>query len=461
MFIALGGNPLAKLSEDEVLRAKTENGSYPAICGRERIHPSLIEPLRAMSSDDPSERWGLEDLDSWLAGKRMTPIPRKTSPKADKALAFIGVEHATARTLARAYSQNVPEAAEHIREGRLEEWLRRGLKDAACADAVADSIEVSKAHESDYQGSDDFLVAKICIFLDREGPFRYRGFSSMPDGFGPALAVEMLRGGEAQIPVEMLSRGIPTMWFAGREGLPSAYPGVERTFGQMRSHLRKPEIGYGFERVLYELSRGLPCQSPLVKEDYAADLGGLLHALDEVSKHVDGKTRPIDRHIAAFIAARADQDVETYLAAIAESDLESSTIGMLSLIALVQWRLGSGPLLGLTSWVGGQLGPAISSYHSRSTRQNLESDIPGLIRQGNLPEIYDFIDNQEKRGIDAVDFNAAQVQFAAAEAEIDEIEGNDTKRAESAEQAGQQTAAMGSIVLTLIAVAILFLMNTW
>ena len=96
---------------------------------------------------------------------------------------------------------------------------------------------------------------------------------------------------------------------------------------------------------------------------------------------------------AAFIAARSDQDVGSYLAALGEPDIKASTIGMLSLVALLQWRLETGALFGLTRWVGGQLGPAISSYHSRSTRRDLERELPRLIRQGDLPELYNFINN--------------------------------------------------------------------
>jgi hypothetical protein len=111
--------------------------------------------------------------------------------------------------------------------------------------------------------------------------------------------------------------------------------------------------------------------------------------------------------------------------------------------------------------VGGQLGPAISSYHSRSTRRQLEREIPRLIRQGDLPELYKFIDSKDKRQADVDGFGAAQVQFTDAEAEIDEIENSESSSAESAELLGQQTAAMASVVLTMVVVTILFLTKTW
>ena len=458
-FIALGTNPVADLNESDLLKAKIEQGSYTAICGKERMPSSMIEPMRGMLSDDPDERWDFEELERWIAGRRQTPIPRKTAPKALEALEFAGIAYMTSRTLAHAFVQNVPEAAKTIKEGRLEEWLRRQLSDAECADAVAKSIQVAKAHETDPLGSDDFLVSKVCIFLDHAGPIRYKGFSFMPDGFGPAFAVEMLRRGEAQIPAEAVLRELPGIWLAAQEAAISETSALESTFAKVRSHLLNSDIGFGIERCLYELNPGLPCQSAHLVHDYVTHIRGLLPALDEAAARVDEKTPPIDRHIAAFIAARSDSDFGSYLAVLGESDPKVSTVGMLSLVALLQWRMESGALFGLTRWVGGQLGPAISSYHARSTRRELEHEIPRLVRQGNLPELYEIIDDKNKRQADTDGFNAASDQFTDAIAEIEEVENSDSARVESAELMGQQTAAMASIVMAMIVVMILFLIQ--
>ena len=460
-FVGMGTNPVAGLNEGALLKAKVEQGTYTAICGNERMPTSLIEPVRGMVSDDPDERWGFEELEQWIAGQRQTPIPRKTSPIALDALEFAGVPYMTARTLAHAFSQNVPEAAKTIKGGHLDDWLRRQLSDAKTADAVAESIKVAKVHETDPLGSDDFLVSKICIFLDTDGPIRYKGISYMLEGFGPCLAVEMLRRGEAQLPAESVLRGLPEIWLAAQSGGVSFVSVLESTFAQVRSFLVSTEIGYGIERCLYELNPGLPCLSPHLVHDYVTHIRDLLPALDETANRVSEKTLPIDRHIAAFIAARSEQDVGSYLSALGQSDPKASTIGMLSLVALLQWRMESGALFGLTPWVGGQLGPAISSYHSRSTRRQLEREIPRVIRQGDLPELYNLIDNKEKRQADTAGFGAAQNQFVEAETEIGEIENSDSSQAESAELIGQQTAAMSSVVLTMIVITILFLMKSW
>ena len=134
---------------------------------------------------------------------------------------------------------------------------------------------------------------------------------------------------------------------------------------------------------------------------------------------------------------------------------------MLSLLALIQWRLGPDALYGLSSWVGGLMGPVINSYHSRTVRRDIEREVPRLVRQGSLPDLYEMIENAEQRQQDERGYQAAVEEFLLAENEIQEIENSDSARAESAERLGQQTAAMTSVVVTLIFITVMFLNDVW
>ena len=102
--------------------------------------------------------------------------------------------------------------------------------------------------------------------------------------------------------------------------------------------------------------------------------------------------------------------------------------GMLSLLAFLQWKSQSPPLLGLASWIGGILGPATETYHNRNTRSEIEREIPRLVRRGSLPEMFDLIDNAERRREDQNGFAEAQAAYAEIKGEIDEIEGSDSER---------------------------------
>ena len=83
---------------------------------------------------------------------------------------------------------------------------------------------------------------------------------------------------------------------------------------------------------------------------------------------------------------------------------DRAVIGMLSVLAIVQWRLGPEALYGLSGWVGGLMGPVINSYQNRNKRKDLEKEIPKLVRKGNLAALYNYLDNPEERQGDAEGF---------------------------------------------------------
>ncbi|MFQ5764474.1 MAG: hypothetical protein ACE5GT_06060, partial [Rhodospirillales bacterium] len=314
-------------------------------------------------------------------------------------------------------------------------------------------------HKDEPQGTDDFIISKVCMVLDPDAPIRYKGFSFMPDGFGPAMAVELLRRGEAKIPSEVVLYELPAMWYGLRQTVFAGTSVQQTEYARLKGFLGISDPGYGYERCLYEINPSLPCQSEHIVKDYVVEIDELLSALDRAANRVDTKLSPMDRHVAAFIAARFDEDIHPHLKALSAPASETATIGMLSLLAFLQWKLRVPALFGLSSWVGGLLGPAINTYHSRTTRREIEKEIPRLVRKGSLPELFDLIDNAENRRADHEGYEAACAEYAAAELEIRDIEGSGTERQTKAERVGQQTAAVMSIVVSMIVLSILLIVE--
>lgn len=462
VLILLGQNPVGNLSEDDLLHAKVEHGTYATLCGGTRISLSFIEPLRGMLSDDVEERWGPPELDLWINGRKMTPIQRKPARRASQPFSFGGRDHVSPRTVARAFSMNVADGARALKEGALfDTWVRRHLSDPALADRLQGIVDQARVFEGQPNGSDEVIVARIAMFLDPAGPVRYKGFSFMLDGYGAALAVDLLRRGDMQVGAEALAREMPETWIAAQGKSRAETLEIMKTYTQLKGFLKITDPGYGVERVLYEMNHSLPCQSPFIIQEYVTTIEELLPALDRVANRVEAKSKPLDRHVTAFISARFQQDIHPHLKALAATKEETSLIGMLSLLAFLQWKLRIETLLGLSSWVGGLLGPAINTYYSRTTRRDIEREIPRLVRKGSLPEIFDLIDNAEKRRVDAEGYGAAQTEFIAAEAEIQDLQGVDGSRLAKAERTGQQAAAMSSIVLSMLIVTVLFLLHKW
>jgi len=460
-IFVLGYNPLEKMKDEEQILRRLEQGSYATIFGDARVPLPLMEPLRGMVNDDPELRWDFEEIANWLVGERTGSTKKKAFVKAETPFSFKGQSYFNPKTLALHFCNHVTEAARAIRDDAFLTWVSRGLAEKEKANAINSTILAAQFHKEGYQGSDDYVVTKVAAILDPAAPLRYKGFSLMPDGYGTFVAIQAIRNGNYEIAVDLLSHDIPALWLSHQQ---PPFPGaatLTKEFAKLKSYLSIDAPGYGIERLLYEVSPGLPCQSPVLDKNCVITIKHLLPALDVVANHTDTQKSPIDRHVAAFIGARFDQDIQPHLKALASPKEDTSVVGMVSLLAFLQWKLKISSMLGLSSWVGGLLGPAINSYHNRGTRTDIEKNIPALVRKGSLPELFDLIDNAERRQDDRDGYAEAQKEWLAAHEEIEDIEGSGDERLTKAERTGQQAAAMISIVTAMTTVTVLFLTAMW
>lgn len=460
VFLLLGRDPTEGMSENEVITNKIEGGSYQVLCGEERLPLQLIEPLRGLLTDNSGERWNAEALDIWLSGNKKTPMQKRPPKKPKTSFKFAGHTYISPKAIAHSFSENVAEAATQIKNGKLSLWLKQSMLVLETAEHIDHIAASAKLHEGKADGSDDVIVAKAIIRLDPAGPIRYKEFSFMPDGFGAALAVEFMRKGNFQIPSEILARDLAGFWFSAQDSLNNDLSSYDSTFSNLKSFFMIKEMGFGIERCLYETNRSLPCQSELLQKRYVDHIEDILADLDEVASEVDKQSRPMDKHIAAYIATHFKFDVSPHLKALSDPKPETSLIGLLSLFALMQWRLKNQSLYGLARWMGGLLAPAIGTYHSQSTRGSIEREIPALVRQGSLPEMFDLIDSAERRKQDEVDFEDAQAEFAHADGEIQNISGNQEHQKSSAQLAGERATAVTSIIIGITAISIILILQS-
>lgn len=455
VMVLIGRNPADQVGDAELIARKLQHGSYATLVRDQRVPLNVIEVLRGLLADDTGQRWGFEDLDLWFNGRRMSPVQARPVRRAQRAFVFMNQEFLVPRQLAHAMATHWDKAAPIVLEGKLEIWLRRGLEDNQLADQVAMAIRNATAGgDSNRRAINDIALANVLIVLDPLAPIRYRELRAHLDGFGWILSVLMARGSDTRRLTEVLLREIPKMWLGARESFSSEFVQLDGNFRELRDFLQDGgNKGSGLERCLYEMNESQQCLSPLFAKDIVLDIRDVLPALDRLGTRMDAKTNPLDRHLVAFIAARFPKDIGPQLAALNESDPKRSTLGMLSLLAVLQWRLGPESVFGLCSWVGGLMGPIINSYQSRERRQTLEREIPKLVRKGSLPELYNFVDNADERKADFDSFQRARAEWAMAEQQIRAIESGRSGADENAERTGQRIAATGSVGVGIISIA--------
>lgn len=459
LVLLTGRNPVAEMNDEEVLHTKITLGSYATFVTDQRLPLPLIEVLRGLLSDDPSQRWTLDSLDMWLAGRRLSPIQAKPTTKAMRGFSLKGTDYTNTCELAQAIANLWEAALSSIQDGQLELWLRRALDDKPRAEAIKAAVVASATVSKDPTATADFLLIRVCVILDPLAPIRYRGLNVMPDGIASALAVRMMQKQNVQTIVDLIIREIPRLYFEGRDDYNPDHAFMQNEIKQIRALLVMKQMGYGLERCLYEMNENLPCQSSLVVDQYVVEMGDLLPALDVAARKVDPSRSPVDAHIAAFVATHFGYNLDPQFIALNESAPERACAGMLSLLAVLQYRGGQEALLGLASWACSLMGPLIENYHSRERRRQIDHELPRLIQKGNLPEIFAFLDNTEERQKDRDGFHLAKAEFAVTEREVTALERGGKDREKESERIGQQAAAVTSIVIGLLTLAVLMLMR--
>ena len=210
------------------------------------------------------------------------------------------------------------------------------------------------------------------------------------------------------------------------------------------------------------MNDALPCQSPLVGEEYITELKELLPALNaSAGKQGNTKQWPVDRHVAAFMGARARSDIDRNLVQLNDPEQSRAFMALLNLFAVFQYRLGPEQLPALSAWVGALAAPAVAAYHSRDKRKDLEKELGKLVRRGSVVEIYNLLENPGEREKDENDFAWAQAQYQAADDEIKRVLNNEEDREKEALRIGKQTAAVTGILIALITTTIVVILKVW
>ncbi len=454
LILLLGRNPVPYLKDEELLHAKIVQGSYGVLVGKNDILQSMREPLRGMLCDDPAQRWGNDELQMWLNGRRQATTRITPPAKAMRAFRFNGNNYFTTRALANALAGKWDTITASVNAEDIANWVDRSIGDddgAAAVNMVAGK-SLDKGGDSLKSSLMAARVARLCMALDPKAPIRYKNFSAVFDGLGPALAANFDDHNMVHTIEELLLHELPLFWLGMQKGTTGEHPARIRLAKRLIQYVTKPRLGFGIERCLYELNPTQRCLSPLISHAGVTEIHQLLPAMERVAQ--PGKTPPMDRHISAFIAARFAGDVNESFVAIADKrDNTRPTIGFLRLIAVLQSALGPPSLPRLAQAMAPGIKDIAENYYNRPLRRQLMAQLRKLMEQADFVAIYNTVADGATRGADAQGFADATRAHAAITAEINFLErggGTDPVRAR---QNGRQFAAGLSMFLALVAVA--------
>lgn len=446
----------AQGTKEDLITTKIIETSYQTLVGNDLITGTLLDVTRGLLNDDPSLRWGLEELENWRDGRRAPPMQSVRPTKARRPMQIDGVDHIHPRTLAYAAAQRPSDALKLIKDGTIQGWVSKELEDEDLANVI-ENLMIKAETNPEKPETDPVLLAQTLICLDPQAPVRFKGVSFMPDAIGTAMMIERLRGGKLMPFAEAINFEIAKMWFEINSEKSASSDMKVAGYFRMRSHLRDKNPGYGIERCLYEMNPGFPCQSPLFEGEFIVNLEDVLPALDETAKTIDVKIIPVDRHIAAFVASRVKNSAIPALLDIADADEAVKVLGHLKLLSYVQNVSNPQPFPALAKWIGSQIEPVIKLYHHRATRKELASEVPGRVQTGILSDLLELLDDSEARLKDEVGYSQAITDFKSAQDEITEIKSGVDPNSDKADRAAQQASAVTSIVIMALVVILMLL----
>ena len=448
-----GYPPLAGMSDEEILNHKLVQGSFYALVQKQKMPTSLLEPLRGMLNDDPLERWTLEDLEAWLGGRRLSPRPPEPPRKAVRPFEFSDMEAWEARGLARVLSLDAATAYRLYEKGEVEAWMRRALGEKNITEIMVAEMEAARTG-SRQQQEPDVLVARCGIAVAPDGPIRMKGRAIYPSGFGTALTEAIVMKRDPGPLVHMLVAGLPGSWksLQNKHKIQLIQPPPDLEY--VRNMLERHGMGFGVERVLYELDETVPCQSPMLDNYYVLTPSDLLRALERLAPTKSRHGKPIDRHIAAFLMVRF-RKLEDWLLKSLNDELDPgrSVVAMAQILASMQQRLGNKKLPGIAKWIISMADPAIDRLHNHNTRQQVRTQIEELAEEGMIGPIVAILDDPTTTNSDANLYAKAQSKFGRVVDEIAKLEEEVADPSLLAKGFGRELAAVVSGIIGIFGIS--------
>ncbi|MFO1188582.1 MAG: hypothetical protein U1E97_03090 [Alphaproteobacteria bacterium] len=444
-------------ADEQIVDGKVDAGTYAWLLNRRVLPRGLIEPIRGLVSDDPRARWTVDDLSTWAADHSMRPR-KQTLTKSPRPFTYRGRDYPNMRMLARAFAKDWSAAAAEVRQGRLVKWVQRNaLEDSRgiAGNAIAVAMAQLNAGMGAVAGRQESrLVAQVCVALDPLGPIRYENLSVMSDGIGTAIATAQGDDNRHRALLDLLRSELPIFWIDRSRDMLGKDTQAGLVMRRVIHALKRPGPGFGPERVLYELNPTLHCQSSMVGRRFVTDVDTLLAALEESAGTIDSDKTLLDRHVAAFIAARFNRDIDRHLLLLADrGDRAGVASGTLAILAAIQAQHGPRSLPRVAAWVGGMLDPVIATFSNRTLREKIEAQVRRLVKDGNLNGLAALLIDSRWKAWDAKMRLAARADFMRNEAEIARLKGRDGRYTARGQKIGYRLASIVSMCMALFALA--------
>lgn len=446
-FILRKKDPFAGMSDEDIIREKIETGSYAALTGGEHFAGNVMELLRGLLYDDPSQRWSIEEVMQWLEGQHLSPRQNSRKKRASRSIGFNNEKYFRPSLLAMDLSKEQAEAVQLVENGHIDQWISRSLEDVSIRKRYGGAVEASQAGGRG-PGYWDRLISRVSIALDPDSPLRFKGMKVHPEGFGYGMAEAFCQKRDVQPFADIINQQLMVEWLTNQTNAHVDVGALISKFDTCRAYLRQGNnLGYGIERCLYYLAPESQCMSDRLRDYMVRTPEDFIRALEDMAGRPDRPELFIDRHIAAFLSIKDRRMIDAYWSELNAPEYFRRIRANILVVATIQKRSKMGMFPGLTRWVFEMLDPIYERYHDRDLRKQVKDKIERLKDSGDLTKVAAILDASTIAQQDFDAFRLAMKEYQGLRKEYDRLEDKVKNPGKFGMGIGREVAAIASGVI--------------
>lgn len=440
------------IDKREFCKRTTMLGVYNVLTAPYEIGDTFSDLFRGCLLENKDERWGIEELSNWIRGKRYNIIP-PTTLQAARPFKLLELEYYNPRSLAFGMFLNWRPASQEIGGAKLDRWIDNSTNQPELAEMVERSLRAG-SHESASEEIRNEMMCRVITALDPTGPLRMKGMSINVDGLGAALAQSLSENQSTGLELirDIINYDLPTYWESlNKETKTKSSTEVVWSIQLLRSLLGDKALGFGIERICYNLNPKLACQSPLLKQYYVITMEDALLTLDALAKTHAKDTSLLDRHLAAFTTAKLNMTKEIRLHQMEKTpklrDLEE--LKMLRLLSMAQERTGRKKLVGLATWAAARIEVMLENIHNRRLRKRIKQNLKAAATTGQISYVIALLLDSQIAREDFKGFSKAHALYHYNTERIQVLDDTEMFAELSGDLGGRLSIIFGYVVLAI------------
>lgn len=378
----------------EQIKQKLKNTSYNYLLSGEKINSQIAVVLRSLLDDTAENRCSSMQLYNFYEGKTTSLLTTDNAEKSNRSLIINGEKCYTQKAAAINMLLYPDFGIEVIQSGKLLEWIKIGLENEKLYNKLEKMISIEK------DGNKNILLYKTCIALDYTLPLKTSEGFIFPAGLAKCIFYNKRKSISLNYLQTLVSSDIIKVWYQEQP-----YLRAPANAGEFKSYISRSDMGYGFDRIMYDFDEDLPCISPLIGNSFVNNLSRLLKALNNYKG--DYQTMPFDKNIIAFLRCKMGKKIDGIITDVNANQDALKANGILRLYATIQSKHGPAQLPNLTQWLVVISKSIIRTYHNIKYQKHLEQELVKISKNGKIMEIIEILENEEARNKDKSDFSEA------------------------------------------------------